>query len=138
MKEQKRTKYLFSTSYQQAMSSHFLGNRTSVCLPVAPEYKYRNNEYLLTPPHFLLAFTAEQTSYGTEYRFGPSGSAALAVSPPKVLPSPSTLDEVGSVGETALTLCERCSAVAKTLVCYQHLPSGPHKAQHDEGCYREC
>jgi len=37
---------------------------------------------------FLLAFIAEQTSYGMEYPFGHFRSAVLAVSPPKLLPTP--------------------------------------------------
>ncbi|PKU46767.1 rna-directed dna polymerase from mobile element jockey-like [Limosa lapponica baueri] len=36
---------------------------------------------------FYRAFIAEQMSYGTEYPFGQFGSAVLAVSPPKILPS---------------------------------------------------
>ncbi|PKU42641.1 rna-directed dna polymerase from mobile element jockey-like [Limosa lapponica baueri] len=41
-------------------------------------------------------------------------SAVLAMSPPKILPIPSLLVKE-NVGETALMLCEPCSAVAKAL-----------------------
>ena len=58
---------LFSTSHQQAMSSHFLGSRASVRVVVAPEDKK-------WPPPFRLPllsfFISELTSYGMEYLFG--------------------------------------------------------------------
>jgi len=41
----------------------------------------------------------------------------------------------GNVGETPLVLCEYYSAVAKTLLCYQHLSRHQYKAQHCEDCY---
>ena len=85
------------------------------------------------PPRFY----AEQTSYGMEYPFGQFGSAVLDLSPPKILPTPSLLVRGGNAGETALMLWEHCSAVAKTLVCYQHLSSYQYRAQHYEGCYGE-
>ena len=92
------------------------------------------------PPPLLLASTAEQTSYGMEHPFGQLGSAVLAMSPHKLLPTPSLLAfGVGGVGgqfgEMALMLWEHCPGVAKTLVCYQHLSS--YKAEHYEGCYGE-
>jgi len=37
-------------------------------------------------------------SYGMEYPFGQFGSAALAMSPPKILPTPSLLVEGGMLG----------------------------------------
>ena len=71
-----------------------------------------------------------------EYPFGHFGSAVLALSPPNLLPTPSLLGFGGGVvGETASMLWEHCSAVAKTLVCYQHPSSYNYKAQHYEGCY---
>jgi len=42
-----------------------------------------------TSSFFLLAFIAEQTSYGREYTFGQFGSAVLTMSTPKILPTPS-------------------------------------------------
>jgi len=65
------------------------------------------------------------------------GSAVLTMSPPKILPSPSLLEVVGNVGETALMLCKHCSAEVKTLMCYQHLSSYQYKAQQHEGCCQE-
>lgn len=64
---------------------------------------------------------------------------ALAMSPPSLLPSPSLLafGGEGAVGETDLMLWEQCRAVAKTVVCPQHLPSCKYKVQHHEGCYGE-
>ena len=60
------------------------------------------------------------------------------MSPPKILPRPSLPLRGGlNIGETALMLCQHCSAVAKTLVCYQHLSSYQRRAQHYEGCYGE-
>jgi len=56
------------------------------CVAVALEGKYHNK---ITPsPSFLLAFIAEQASYGTEYLFSQFGSAVLAVSCPMILPTP--------------------------------------------------
>jgi len=70
------------------MSSHFLGSRASVHIAVALEDKCRNNECI---PHFLLAFIAEQMSYGMEYPCGQFRSAVLDTSAPKILPTPSLL-----------------------------------------------
>lgn len=84
--------------------------------------------------HLSLTFIAEQTSYDMEHPFGQFGPAVLAMSPLKILPTPSLL--VGeNVGETALMLFEHCLALAKTLVCYQHLPSYQYKAE--QGGYGE-
>ena len=72
------------------------------------------------PPSFLLAFVAEQTSYGMEYPFGQFGSAVLAVSPPKILPTPSLLvrgecwrDSLDAVG--ALLSSSQNTGVLSTL-----------------------
>jgi len=62
------------------------------------------------------------------------------MSPPKLLPTPSLLafwSQGENVGEIALMLREHCSAVAKTLVCCQHLASYQYKAQYYEGCCGE-
>ena len=71
------------------MFGHFPGSRVSVRVVVAPEDKRHNNE--CPSSSCLLAFIAEQTSYGMEYPFGQFGSAVLAMSPPKILPTPSLL-----------------------------------------------
>ena len=72
MWKRRKTKDLFFTLHQQVMSSHFLGIRASVCIAVAPEDKHRNNE-CSSSSSFLLAFIAEQTSYGMEYPLGQFG-----------------------------------------------------------------
>ncbi|KAJ7420937.1 hypothetical protein BTVI_19971 [Pitangus sulphuratus] len=68
-----------------------------------------------------------------EYSFGSFGSAVLAVSLLKILPTPSLLVREGML-DRQCWWCERCSAVAQTLVCYQHLSSYQYKARHHEGC----
>lgn len=54
------------------------------------------------PLTFLLAFIAEQVSYGMEYPFGHFGSAALPVSPPKILPTPQPTGEGGEFWRASL------------------------------------
>ena len=56
-------------------------------------------------PAFLLAFIAEQTSYGMEYPFGQFGSAVPAMSPPKILPTPSLLGEAEGMLERQPPCC---------------------------------
>lgn len=72
-----------------------------------------------------------------EYPFGQLTSAVLSVSSCNHLLTPGLLafegGRWGDVGEMTSMLCENCWAVAKTLVCYQHLFSYKHKAQHYEG-----
>ena len=68
--------------------------KTSVVLTNAPH-----------PSSFLLAFMAEQTSYGMEGPFGQFGSAVLAVSPPRILPTPSLLGERGGMLERQPCCC---------------------------------
>ena len=50
---------------------------------------------------------------------------------------PQPAGERGNVEKTTLMLHEHCSAVTKTLVCYQHCPIYQYKEQHYGGCYRE-
>lgn len=83
----------------------------------------------LHPSAFVLAFISEQTPYGMEYLLGEFGSAVLAMSPPKTLPT-SLLVSVGNVGETMLMLCQHCLAVAIKLLCCQHLSSYQCQAEH--------
>jgi len=75
-------------------------------------------------------------SYGMKYLLGRFRSVVLAMSPPKLWPTPSLLafGGEGEAGETTLMLWEHCSAVAKTLVCQHHLSS---YKQHYEGYYGE-
>ena len=93
------------------------------------------------PPHppsssFLLAFISEQTSYAVEYPVAQFGSAVLAVSPPRILP---TLSLLGCV----------CEYWRGSLDAVQALPNSspntgvlsppfqpPVQAQYWEGCCR--
>ena len=75
---------------------------------------------------FLLAFIAEQTSYGMEYPFGQFGSAVLAVSPPKLLPTPSLL--LGGMLERSLGAVTKPWCVTNTSL------AASTTAQRDEGC----
>lgn len=70
-------------------------------------------------PLFLLLSTVP---YGVDHPFGQFRSAVLAMSPPSFLPTSSLLAEGTEWGRTvtASMLCKHCSAVAKTLECYQH------------------
>lgn len=61
---------LFTTSHQQAMTSHFLASKALVL--------QKTNA----------AFSAEQVPYGMEYPFAQVGSSVLAVLLPKLLPTP--------------------------------------------------
>lgn len=74
-----KTKYLFSTSHQQEMSSYFLAS-------INGSSKRQN---LITNAFipFSLAFIAEQMPHVMEYPFSHLGSAVLAVSLPRTGPS---------------------------------------------------
>lgn len=78
------------------MSRYFPGSRTSAQIVVSLEEKYHN----VCPSSFssLLTFTSEQMLYGTEYPFGQLGSSALAVTLPKILPTPIFLGRVALLG----------------------------------------
>jgi len=99
-----------------------------------------NTVIVKTMPLLLLSLLSLllSTSCSVEYPFGQFGSAVLAMSLPKLLPTPWPVAFGGWVGGTALMVFKYCLAVAKTLGCYQHLPSYKCKAQHYEGCYGEC
>lgn len=85
------------------------------------------------PPSSFLAFIADRMSCGMEYPFGQAGSAVQVMYPLKILPRLSCWCW-RSVCETELMLCQHCSVVPETMVCYQYFPS---KAWHCEGCYGE-
>ena len=74
----------------------------------------------MSPPSFFFPqlYMLGMTSYGLEYRLGQLGSA---VSPPGSLCPPSLLaGGVGGEAEKASALCEHCSAITKSSLCYQH------------------
>lgn len=121
-------KDLFSTSHQEVMSIHFLGSWASVHVVVVPVDKPHNNK-CPSSCFFVLAFISEQTSYGPEYPFGQFGSAVLAVSSPRILSTPSLLGRRECCRDRPDAV-EQCSAVAKTVVCYQHLASYQYATQH--------
>lgn len=135
-----KTQDLFSTFHQQEMSSYFPGSRASVRVAVALEDKQHNNKCLALsplPPYLstlLLNVVSEQMSYLTEYPLV-SGSTVLAVSPLKILPTPSLLAR-GNVGETALMLWRAAQQQPKHWsVCYWHPSSHQCKVQYRERCY---
>jgi len=75
------------------------------------------------PPPFAELLLLGTKSYGVEDNFGQFGSAVLSGFPPSLSPTYSLLTVAGREWggrENALTLCKYCSAIAKTLVCYQH------------------
>ena len=102
------------------MSSHFLGSRNSVCIVVASEEKHLYNDFPTLP--LCLSFIAERDVIWYEIFLW-----LVWVSYPSCVPSqplaylqPIGLCWGGGVGEITLMLFEYNSAVAKTLVCYQH------------------
>lgn len=99
----------------QEMSGNFLGSTASVHRAAAPEDRCFDKECLQSPFSYLLLLSR----------------CHMVGNIPRSYPQPA--GEVG-ISETALTLWEHCSTTAKTLVCYQHLPSYQYKTQLYEGC----
>lgn len=90
-----KLKDLFSTSQQQVMFSHYLGSRAFVDVAFSSESKHLNKKYV-SSPSFSYLLTLSMAAYEIEYPFGHFGSAILAVSSPKLFPTPSLLAfEVG-------------------------------------------
>lgn len=85
-------------------------------------------------PTFLLAFIAEEMSYGMEYPFGEVGSAVLAMFPPKILPTTSLVVKGG--GRILKGQCLKLWD-PKLSCIYQHLSSYQYKPQNYEGYYGE-
>lgn len=79
------------------MSRQCPGSRVSAEIVVSLGDKYHNN---ICPPSFssLLAFISEQMLNGMECPFGQLGAYFLAVTLPKVLPTPALLGEGGLAG----------------------------------------
>lgn len=73
------------------------GSRVSAEMVISLEDKYHNN---ICSPSFssLSAFISEQMVHGMEYPFGQLGASFLAVTLPKVLPTPALLGEGGLAG----------------------------------------
>lgn len=84
-------------------------------------------------PQFLLL---SMTSISVEYCFGQFGSAVLIVSLPKLLLTPSLLG-VEYETEEVLKLYKHCSAIAKSVVSYEHCFGHQQKTQQPMGCYEE-
>jgi len=97
--------------------SHLQESRAPSRIKVTWDDRCCNSEHPTLPPQLLLLSTA---SYVMGSPFGQLGSAVPAVSPPSPLCTPDLLAG-GAAGEAekTLTLCEHCSATAKTLLCYQ-------------------
>lgn len=132
--KQKKTKYLFSTSHQQAISNHLPGNRASVCIAVALEDKRCSST--CPPSSFLLAFIAEQLSYGMEYALVSVRQLSWLCPFPRSHPAPACWWE-GMLERQPWCCCKHCLAAAKTLVYSQHFSSYQYKVQHCEGWYGE-
>jgi len=98
---------LFSTSNQQAMFSHVLQNRASTSIAIVQDIDFHYKS-----PSSLPRFYCQM--YFMEYAFGRFRSAALAMSPPHLLPTPSllALERLESV----LILSQHCSVIHKIVV----------------------
>jgi len=86
---------------------------------------------LLSPDQLPLVYMFSMTSHGTEHPFGQLGSAVLAVSPPRLLCTPSLL--LGRAvweAEKPLTESKHYLATTKPSVCYQHYSHPKSKTQH--------
>lgn len=77
---------------------------------------------------YFLAFISEHMSYGMEYHCSVYVSCpGYVVSQDFAHPKPAGVG--GNVGNTAWMLWEHCSTIAKTLLCFQGLPSYCYKSQ---------
>lgn len=101
------------------MSSEFLGSGLLVHMAIPSEGKHHNPKYpsLLLP---TLPFMTGCEAYSVEYLLSQFRSGAPAVSLQTSCLSAACWPSEWWVGETALMLCELCSAIAKTSVSYQH------------------
>lgn len=104
------------------MSSRFQGNRASALLVFALEDKHVNSKYLHAPFSYCWAQCHMVYDIGIymEYPFRPFGSFVLAVSPHKLLPSPSLLAFGGGIGETALMLYSKHWCAINTIPTTKH------------------
>lgn len=88
----------------------------------------------LAPP-FSLLLRLSVISCGMEYPSGKFGSAVPAMSPPSFLHTPVPLMKGSKRGkDKALLLCKYCSAIGKTLLCFQHWFSYKSKTENGTGC----
>lgn len=128
LQKQRKPKVLLSTSNQQTISSHSLGNRASVHGAIAPEDKCHSKK---CPPPLSLSFCcwADITWYGISLWAVWVSCPGYVASKICVCYLPTT-----NVRETMLRLCESFSTTAKTLVCYQDFSSYKYKAQPCEAC----
>lgn len=91
----------------------------------------------LSPLSFLQPLLLSTMSYGIRYPFHQMGSAVPAVTPaPNFLFSLLAAKPAWET-EEALTLCKQCSAIAETLLCYQHCCGHKSKTQHHMSCSEE-
>ena len=104
-------------------------------IPVAPQSATKH--YIAT--HSLLSGRMLSTmSYSMEYPFAQLGSAVPAMFPPNFLCNPIPL--AGGVvwgAEKNLSLCNHCSAVTKTSLCYQRCFQHKSKTQSHTSYYRK-
>lgn len=85
-----RENKLLSTSHQQAGFSHVLESRALICIAVVWGDRHLHNE---SPPSFAFATTycGVWHYYGMKHPFGQFRQAAMAMSPPSLLPIPYSL-----------------------------------------------
>ena len=131
-KAKRESQWLLPISRQ--MSSQCLQSRALAHVMVAWEDKHHNPKCAL-PPLFPELLLLSMMLHGIQYPFGQFGSAVSAVSPRILLHTPSLLAFGWRGREITLTLCEHCSAIAETLVCYPHCYPHKCKTQHHRRCY---
>lgn len=92
-----------------------------------------------TPPFLLISLTfyiwADIIWYGISLWSICVSCPGYVLSQNLAHPQPTGPRRWGDVGGTALMLCQRCSAIAKTLVCSQNLSGSQCRAWCWEGCY---
>lgn len=94
----------------------------SICI----QFTCFKRQNLLNPSSHVLSLSL--TWYSMEY---PLEVICLFVCPPKLLHTPKSIHWRTKWGaEKALMLCKRCSATAKTVVCYRHCFGDRPKTQH--------
>lgn len=114
MWSKRKTKDLFSTSYQQVKSRHFLESRASACAAFSLEDTFCNNKYVCVLSFLLKAFLynwADILWYRTSLWSSKLRCPGYVPSPDLAQPQPTGK---GKMLERAFMLCKHCSAAAKT------------------------
>lgn len=119
----------FCTSHQQAMLSCFLGSRElSMCSSSSEDRCFGNessSHYFISPSPLQPPSSPSFCCWAQQHTGIPLLSSGQLTwlcpvpSPPLTHPLPTGFWWWGRVGETALVLCQHCSAIPKTVVWYQ-------------------